>query len=134
MSILAWEEPPRAMTQEEWESVTADGAPPGVYAPNMSQDWAQRWKARLAGQRTPGELRVEVRKTVTSPGTGRTHRENPGNRLPAHAQALILIYADGEVRVSANGPMAFSPQDWRDLATAVTEARAALAAYQKGRH
>lgn len=129
--MLWWGTPAKAMPQQEWLAISADGAPPGVYVPNMSEADQFRWKARLAGQRTPGELRVEVRKSVSSPGTGRTHKENRGNRWGTFAQVLVLVYEDGEVRVSANGQMAFSPQDWAELATAVSEARKALARYRE---
>lgn len=131
--VLSWDKPPKAIPHEEWLAISADCAPPGVYTPNMSEADQYRWKARLAGQRTPGELRAEVRKTVHSAGTGRTHRENPGHRWATFAQILVIVYEDGEVRMSANGQMAFSPQDWADLSLAVEEAREALRRYREAR-
>lgn len=130
MGILRWDRPARAIPHEEWLRISADGAPPGVYTPNMSEADALAWKAKMAGQRTPGELRVEIRKAVSSPGTGRTHRENKGHRWPSYAQVVILVYADGEVRMSANGQMAFSPREWGELSQAVSEAREELSRQQ----
>ncbi len=122
--VLWWNKPPKIMSRQEWESISADGAPPGVYVPNMSSEDQYRWRARLAGQRSEGlrELRAEIRRTFSSKGAG--------ERWATFAQVLILVYADGEVRMSANGPVALTPQDWDDLGTAVAEAREAISRYQ----
>lgn len=50
------------MSTDEWKSISADGAPPGVYVPNMSDADAQTWRAKLTGVRT--EPQVEIRKSV----------------------------------------------------------------------
>jgi len=34
MSILSFETPKKIMSKEKWTSISADGAPPGVYTPN----------------------------------------------------------------------------------------------------
>lgn len=62
MSIVKWDKPKKAMSKEEWSSISADSAPPGVYTPNMSQKDRETWKGTVAGQRT-GHLQVELRKT-----------------------------------------------------------------------
>lgn len=137
--VLSWDKPPKAIPHEEWLAISADCAPPGVYTPNMSEADRYRWKAALAGQRTPGELRAEIRKSLGSEGTGGSGtsangwKGDPGKRRRTHAEALILVYEDGEVRMSANGQMAFSPQDWADLSLAVEEAREALRRYREAR-
>lgn len=120
--VLSWGTPAKAMTTQAWQRISADGAPPGVYTPDMAEADMRAWKAKMAGQRTPGELRVEIRKTAVGKGTGK--------RPTAYAQVLLLVYADGEVRVSGNGTMAFSGDEWREFQRAVAEARAALAKYQ----
>lgn len=108
MSVLEWGKPPKAMSSAQWAAISADGAPPGVYTPNMSQEWAQKWKARMTGQRGGGNgLKVEVRKT-------------------AGAQVLLVIHEDGWVQLSANGQSSFSPQDWQDLSAVAAEARQAM--------
>src|SRR3954451_18558128 len=62
MTVLMWDKPEKVMTTEEWQSISADSAPPGVYVPNMSDDDKQRWKAKLVGKRA-GYPHVEIRKT-----------------------------------------------------------------------
>lgn len=63
MAILNFGKPPRAMSTEDHQSISADGAPPGVYTPNMSTKDAERWRAKLVGQRS-GDYQIEVRKQV----------------------------------------------------------------------
>lgn len=133
--VLSWGTPVRKMTTQAWQEISADGAPPGVYTPNMSDADMRAWKAKMAGQRTPGELRAEIRKTVSSEGTDGACAENrwardKGRRAGAHAQVLLLVYADGEVRMSGNGTMAFSQAAWAELERAVAEARTVLAQYE----
>ena len=38
MGILMWDKPNKKLSRKEWEAKSADGAPPGVYSPNMSDD------------------------------------------------------------------------------------------------
>ena len=52
----------KAMPHSEWEKISADGAPPGVYCPNMSVEDMHKWKAKLVGGTDP---RVEIRKTIS---------------------------------------------------------------------
>lgn len=59
MSILSWEKPPRRTSVENWKSISADGAPPGVYSPNMSQEDRLKWKAKLVGKKG-GIKQVEI--------------------------------------------------------------------------
>ena len=107
--VLRWDRPPRAMSTAEWKAISADGAPPGVYTPNMSDTDKLTWKAKLAGGKDP---RAEIRKTVTA-----------GYH---YAQVLIVIRPDQTVTVSGNGTMCFSQKEWAELAAAVEEARHAL--------
>jgi hypothetical protein len=104
MGILMWDKPSRTMTDEEWRSVTADSAPPGVYVPNMSEADRMAWKAKAIGGR---DLRVEIRKTAG--GT----------------QVLIVVRPDS-VRMTMNGPAVFTREEWGELETAVAEATGAL--------
>jgi hypothetical protein len=119
MSVLMWDKPARAESTEEWKARSADGAPPGVYTPNMSDTDRRAWKARLIGGEDP---RVEVRKTVT--GTPRKSRHGSWNTT-SYAQVLIVVRADS-VTMSANGTMEFSNDETSELFSAVAEARAAL--------
>lgn len=107
MPLLSWEKPPRKVSVEDWKSISADAAPPGVYTPNMSKADELKWKAKLVG-RTIGKPRVEVRKSTDN-----------------GVQLLIVVSPDS-IRVSMNGSAQLSNQDWDDLNTAVGEAQAAL--------
>lgn len=105
MSILYWQTPKKAMPREEWEKISADGAPPGVYVPNMSQADRERWKAKRIGG---ADRRVEIRKTLG--GT----------------QMLMVVRPDGSVRLSMNQGAQFSLDDLREFNYAVDEAIADL--------
>jgi hypothetical protein len=108
------------MSTEQWRRISADGAPPGVYTPNMSAADQQLWKAKYVGGASP---RVEVRKTVAGPKrpaatwAGFSHN---------YAQLLVIVDAYG-VRLSANGTADFTGSEFDELAQAVAEARAVLA-------
>lgn len=100
MSVLTWDPRPRAMSREQWEAISADCAPPGVYTPNMSRADMELWKAKLFRGANPP--RVEIRKTVC--GT----------------QVLIAVNPGG-VRMSMNGPAVFTVGEWDELHAAVAE-------------
>lgn len=104
MSILDWSRPGKVMTTEEWQAISADSAPPGVYTPNMSREDALRWKARHVGGKHP---RVEIRKTVD----GGSH----------YAQLLVVVTLE-DVTVSMNGRAQFSMREFTELDEAVSEA------------
>lgn len=110
MTVLSWDKPPKKLTTEEWKSIQADSAPPGVYTPNMSRDDALKWKAKKVGGDNP---RVEVRKTVA------------GNRC--YAQVLMIVTEDA-VKLSMNGTAHFTTAEADELGQALLEARAALKA------
>lgn len=117
--ILTWDKPARAESIEDWKARSADGAPPGVYAPNMSESDSRAWKAKLIGGQDP---RVEIRKTVV--GTPRKSKYGDWNTT-SYAQVLIVVRADS-VTMSANGTMEFSNDESEQLFAAVAEARIAL--------
>lgn len=112
--ILSWGKPPRKMPAEEWRDISADNAPPGVYVPNMSDEDAQKWRAKHVKGKDP---RVEIRKVVTG--------ADPDGR-GTYAQILIVVRPVGIVRMSANGPMTFHEVEWAELFQAVAEAREKL--------
>jgi hypothetical protein len=62
--ILMWDKPTPVMTKEQRDSISADGAPPGCYVPNMSPTDRMRWKAKLVGT-TKGFPQVEIRRDST---------------------------------------------------------------------
>ena len=114
--ILSWDKPKKLQTHEKWASVTADGAPPGVYVPNMSKADGEKWKAKLVGGKN---TRVEIRKSVK--GT----------------QILIIVSLTGtpiqerhwrniNVVMSMNGKSTLTFEEMDQLYQGVQEARKVL--------
>jgi hypothetical protein len=103
-AVLRWDRPEKVMTTEQWQAISADSAPPGVWTPNMSKADMTTWKARKIGGRDP---RVEIRKTAC--GT----------------QVLIVVRPDS-TSMSMNGTAVFTRQEQDELPLALAEAVAAL--------
>lgn len=111
-SILMWDKPEKKMSKEEWSSIGASDAPPGVYTSNMSDEDRFRWKAKLIRTRT-GDPRVEIRKTTEG-------HVRPGSKWPeGGAQTVLVVRPDGTVTFSSNAKASF---DFGELIQAVTEA------------
>lgn len=132
MTILSWDKPEKIMSIEAWKSISACGAPPGVYVSNMSTADRQKWKAKLIkGKYT----RVEIRKqagpqtqtliVVSLPGQA-TESYNSWVRGPDGKYIKLDRGHDDNVRMSMNGPSVFSYAQFEDLHTAVSEAKAVL--------
>jgi hypothetical protein len=90
MTILRWDKPAKVLTTAQWQGITADSAPPGVYTPNMSRSDEYTWRAKLIGGKFP---RVEVRTSLT--GTPRPHKNFP-HGFTSTAQVLVIV----EIRTS----------------------------------
>lgn len=138
--ILKWDKPERVMSKEEHQSISADGAPPGVYIPNMSQEDMQTFKAKLVGVRK-GPKQVEIRVTRGSQILIIVSNEDPSlakerkyaeewrasrEKLGARVVAPDDDEEKSNIRISMNGPAWFTYQDWEDLNQAIQEAREAL--------
>ena len=119
--ILSWYKPEKVMSTEEWQRISADSAPPGVYTPNMSATDMAKWKAKYIGGRNP---RVEIRKTVIGPERP-APAKSPWETTANIAQLLVIVDAT-TVRMSANGTADFESGEFDQLAQAVAEARFVL--------
>lgn len=124
--ILSWDKPEKVMTTEEWQRISADGAPPGVYTPNMSEGGMVKWKAKYVGGRNP---RVEIRKTVLGPFR-LAKQPSPWETTRNTAQVLVIVDAT-TVRMSANGTADFEGWEFDQLHEAVAEARFVLSIKQQ---
>lgn len=119
--VLYWEKIPKAMATEEWMKISADGAPPGVYRPNMSEEDMLKWKAKIILGDDP---RVEIRKTF--------HWVNdkpyPKGKNYA-AQVLIQVRInpkdEPETLISTNGKIAMTSKE-SVIQLAIEEAKYAL--------
>lgn len=118
MSILHWGSVPKAESHEDWSKRSAEGAPPGVYTPNMSEADRHRWKAKKIGGKTP---RIEIRKSVVG-----FEIVKPGKYESIPYSQMLVIVTPKSVTISGNGPMQFSDQEYRELTQAVNEAKEAL--------
>lgn len=116
--ILSWDKPKKAESVEEWKKRSADGAPPGVYHPNMSQEDNLKWKAKKIGGEDP---RVEIRKSFYHSNG----KQYPNNRCYA-SQCLIVVRKkttdEPQVLISTNGKMGMTLGDALDLNEAIKEA------------
>lgn len=114
MTLLMWDKPKRIMSKEAWKDISADGAPPGVYTPNMSDEDQATWKAKLVGIKSDNPM-IEIRKTCC--GT----------------QVLIVVcldefpdqwsrYKGKNVKISQNGPAYWSSKEINTLGVVIHEA------------
>ena len=119
--LLMWDKPAKKMAVDEWkDSYGFEDGPTGGYLPNMSDQDAARWKAKLVGK-TTSSPQVEIRRTM-------------GNQL------LLIVNLGGgyaykhftregtkargvNVHLSTNGPLQMSFDDQAELNQVVQEAR-----------
>ena len=108
-----------------------DGDPTGIgYVPQMSQEDANRWKAKRFNAGKYGD-RIELRSS--SPGSqvlvivgmeGWNYKnESPHRAAGTWDRFNKLNGSHGKnVRISSNGPMSFSLKEWSDLNELILEA------------
>jgi len=122
MGVLSWEKPERIMSVESWKKISADGAPPGVYTPNMSTEDKLKWKATLVGKTTDNP-RIEIRKTF-SWHNGKNYPEAESH----YSQTLIVVQKNSkpEVLMSCNGKIAATMKEMEDMHIAIREAKEML--------
>jgi hypothetical protein len=139
MGVLSWEKPEQVMSIEEWKAISADGQPPGVYQPNMSEADARRWKATLKYAKTE-HPQVEIRKTVRGSQllvivaldgwkyrpSGHVVGESPTGENDRGWSPSTYATASYGVRMSTNGPLWWTHAEFNELHEAVNEARAVL--------
>lgn len=127
MNILYWDKPEKTMTTEEWQAISADSAPPGVYVPNMSDEDNSRYKAKFVGGKS-GQPRVEIRKVfagvqavivVSDSGAG-FGTQNKGKQFER------IEGVGYNIRISFNGSAFLTWQDWDELSQAIYEAKVFL--------
>lgn len=131
MTILMWDKPEKIMSVEEWQKISADNVPLGVYTPNMCKNDKERWKAKLVGHKA-GRPHVEIRKSakgvqiflLVSLGGGYKYR---GYKPDSKWDSTIGT----NLHFSSNGSVRLTFQDWEDMKQAVEEAKAVLEARAK---
>ena len=126
MPVLCWNKPERAVPAAEHALISFDGGPAGGYLPNMSDEDARKWKAKLTGTRK-GFPQVEIRKSfpsvqmlvIVSLGNGYTYKHNK----PADTAGRNI-----NVHMALNGGAQMSFAEMTELQEAVEESRQALLA------
>lgn len=104
--LLSFDQPKKLRsTKEHNDKYSSDSHVPGTYVPNMSDADRAKWKAKLI---TGDDPRVEIRKTV-----------------PRGVQVAIAVRMD-TVMISANGRMIWDAKEWKELSSAISEARIIL--------
>jgi len=133
MLVLSFAKPKRKQSVEDWKSISADGAPPGVYVSNMGDKDRKRWKAKVFGSKS-GNFRIEIRSEKAGsnlliivngkmPTAEKTKSYGTGEY--ARSYPVRENEPDG-VKMSSNGPLFFDPMAWVELSDAVLEARLVL--------
>ncbi len=121
-TILSWDKPAREMPIAKWQAISADGAPPGVYTPNMSVKDAAKWRAKLIRGADP---RVEIRKTAAWANGLRDQW------VGYNAQLCLVVRKtatkDGpQVLLSMNSKTALTLAEANEMHAAIAEALVAL--------
>jgi hypothetical protein len=114
MAILSFDKPKKVLTDEQWQKISADGAPAGVYTPNMTDEDKQRWKAKLIKGK---DARIEIRKCFMG--------------LSYYAQVCIVVYKNSsedfaDVVISTNGKIGASFSQIEEMHSAINEAKTIL--------
>jgi len=105
MSVLYFGKTEPQHSRAEHESITADGAPPGVYTPNMSRQDARRWRAKHVGGENE---RIEIRHQVRG------------------VNLVLIVFKAGAIHLSANGRVEFDAAQAQAFLTAIQEAQGIL--------
>jgi hypothetical protein len=122
MDVLHWDKIPQVLSKEDWKSISACGAPPGVYHPNMSVKDMKKWKAKLI---SGNDKRVEIRKSFQF-HNGKKYPDN----VNYTCQMLIVVRMkskdEPDVLISTNGKIAMSHAEMIMFQTAIEEAKLVL--------
>ena len=124
MSVLNWDKPKKVQTTQEWkEGYGFEGGPTGGYMPNMSDEDAKSWKAKVTGTKIGFPI-VEIRKQcrngtllfiIVSLGGGFKYKWYDSNQTTGV-----------NVHMSANGPIWLDFAEMTEMQQAVAEGEARL--------
>lgn len=125
--ILSFAKPKKVMSSEDYASISADSAPPGVYSGNMSTEDRHKWKAKLVGQKSKN-YRIEIRSeaplanvVIVVCGAVPNPKKDKWGRLEWEPHV---------VKISSNGAMLFRQTACSDVLSdmimAINEARRIL--------
>ncbi len=132
MGILSWNKPEKVMTTEQWEDISADGAPPGVYVPNMSKEDQLKWKAKLTGKKF-GYPQVEIRRNgmVLIVCLDKGYNYKTYKAKPDAWGSHILSTKGINIHMSSNNAQQLTFDEFEQMHLAVREAKYVLKAMEK---
>ena len=125
--LLMWDKPQKAQSVTDWKnSYGFEDGPAGGYVPNMSDQDAARWKAKLVGKTTPYP-QVEIRKTsgstqllmIVSLGQGynyKSYKAVPSSRGAYATQGV-------NVHMALNGGLQLTFEEMHQMHAVVQEAK-----------
>lgn len=134
--ILSFDTPKKTRSTEEHNKAhTSDSGIPGTYVPNMSNTDAERWKAKhIKGDNE----RIEIRKSFPMAQIVIVVRKHPPLPYPEYGtdykkwspeddervEVLRVKWneAKNNIKVSMNGSLWLSFQDYREMEQAIAEA------------
>jgi hypothetical protein len=123
---LCFEKPKKLRgTKEHNDKYSSDTNIPGTYMPNMRDEDMNKYKAKKILGEYP---RLEVRKTVS--GTQVLIKAKPYFLIPPHSyrtdedrsrHKLVNDHGRFNLKISMNGPLELTYQQWYDFVEAVNE-------------
>lgn len=133
MTVLMWDKPKKARSAEKHADMySADGAPPGCYAPNMSEEDTMRWKAKFVNLKTDYP-QVELRRNGVVVVIGlRGYKYKFYNyRMTKKAYDRWAKFGEPEraptvMHIATSGPMRFTLAEFEQFQAAIAEGFEAL--------
>lgn len=114
MSLVVWDEPVKHVPLDEWEALSADGAPPGVYTRRWKD--TQVWYGKVGGTRKP-PMFVTLRYTTSN-----------------YVYVKVVVSETGTVNVSMNGTAEMTRNEFIDMGVAISEAFEKIAREKPSEH
>lgn len=119
--ILSFEKPQKVRsTKEHNETYSSDSGVAGTYVPNMTEEDMKKWKAKhIKGD----DERIEIRKTFEGVQVLAVVYKNPKDVSWENKKSINDWYSrHKDIRISMNGKLNLSYDDWFDMQEAIKEA------------
>jgi hypothetical protein len=133
MGVLMWDKPEKLHdSKEHADMYSADGAPPGVFVPNMSDEDAMRWKAKFVGRKTDTpQVELRCNGVVVVLGFRGYKYKYYNTRVTQKAHDKWTKFGRPEdaptvMHIATSGPMMFSMAEYEEFQQAIAEGFEAL--------
>lgn len=124
--LLDFNKPSKIMTeQERQDKYTSDGAVPGTYVPNMSEEDMKKWKGKYIKGK---DERVEIRKSINGVQLvvivyKETRYEE---KTSTYSNETYKVFVHKNIHMSANGKIRLSFDEYQELLQVINEAQIIL--------